>query len=100
MGLPPPAGGTLLREAPPSLPAGFARRTRGRGAGTYPAPRLISLRGVRMHGKRLHDFDLRLCRHVLDNVGGYLDRPAFSAFAERRLDPSVWKHLRALDEDD
>jgi Helix-turn-helix domain len=53
-----------------------------------------------MHGERLHDFDLRLCRHVLDNVGGYLDRPAFAAYAERRLDPSVWKYLKALDADD
>jgi hypothetical protein len=53
-----------------------------------------------MATSQLHEFDLRLCRYVLDNIGGYLDRPAFAAFAEEQLTTPVWAFLTALAGDD
>lgn len=51
-----------------------------------------------MAGEKLHKFDLRLCRYVLDNLRAYLDLPAFAAFVEERLPTPLHTYLRALDE--
>jgi hypothetical protein len=53
-----------------------------------------------MAGEKLHRFDLQLCRYALDNVGSYMDNPAFAAYVEKRLAPPVLTYLRALDAED
>lgn len=53
-----------------------------------------------MIGKKLHQYDVALCRYALDNVRGYTDRPAFAAFVEDQLDPPVLAYLRALGGDE
>jgi hypothetical protein len=52
-----------------------------------------------MTGERLHRYDLRLCRHALDNVGAHLADPAFAAFVTEALDPAVLAYAKALDGD-
>lgn len=52
-----------------------------------------------MSGERLHRFDLELCRHALDNIGGHLGDPKFSAFVEEWMEPAVLAPLKALDGD-
>jgi hypothetical protein len=53
-------------------------------------------RRLPMLGERLHDFDLRLCRNVLDNVRCNLDFPGFAGFARGQIEPPVWAYLQAL----
>jgi hypothetical protein len=47
-------------------------------------------------GQSLHEFDLRLCRYVLDNIAGHMKDPAFAAYVRRRLNPRVLEHAMAL----
>src|SRR3712207_5009739 len=52
-----------------------------------------------MAGETLHNFDLSLCVYALDNIRGYMDRPAFARYIEEQLDPPVLAYLLALGDD-
>jgi excisionase family DNA binding protein len=52
-----------------------------------------------MFGERLHEYDVRLCRHALDNVGSNMRDPAFAGFVKKWLDPAVFAYMQALDGD-
>src|SRR6266542_2848808 len=52
-----------------------------------------------MIGKKLHEFDLQLCEHVLANIRGHRHVPGFAAFIEEQLDPPMMAYLKALDGD-
>jgi excisionase family DNA binding protein len=49
-----------------------------------------------MPGKRLHEFDLRLCEHAFDTVLAHMSHAGFAAYLAEQLDPRVFAHLRAL----
>jgi len=53
-----------------------------------------------MIGQKLHLFDVALCRYALNNVRGYMDKPAFAAYVEHQLDPPVLAYLKALGGDE
>jgi hypothetical protein len=47
----------------------------------------------------LHEFDLELCQHAMDNVRAHLGHAGFAAYADEQLDPAVRGYLEALDGD-
>jgi hypothetical protein len=53
-----------------------------------------------MLGEKLHEYDIQLCRHALDNIASYVDDPAFAADIEESLEPAVLEYMKALDGDE
>lgn len=52
-----------------------------------------------MAGERLHDFDLYLCHHALDNVRCNLAVPGFADYVEGQLSEPVLACLRNMDDE-
>jgi hypothetical protein len=47
-----------------------------------------------MTGQHLHDFDLRLCGHALDNFRHYLGEPTGADWLRRNLSPALVEYVR------
>src|ERR1043166_3790115 len=52
------------------------------------------------NGMKLHEFDLDLCRYVLQNVRYHLRKDRFAAFAADAVNPEVFGYLQSLRRDD
>jgi excisionase family DNA binding protein len=70
---------------------------------TTPAPPFVGFQRAEefshMPGEMLHEFDLDLCQHAMDNVRAHLGHSGFAAYADEQLDPAVRGYLEALDGD-
>jgi hypothetical protein len=49
-----------------------------------------------MPADKLHQFDVALCAYALDNIRSYMEKPAFAAYVEERIEPPVLAYLKAL----